>query len=166
MTQSKTTKTDNAKPKQNNKRKVKTTWLQYQKKLDKQKIRNNLAEYFLVFFICMFWLTRILLLHLSFSPTTSQTIFSHAQSYTSRSWKKRGILYHPYYLHTTNGVSKQPAKIYRDGYSNCRHCLSTGNKRTWSVPMGFSTTKKRRGYKPIPNLPVVDKSWRVGCAPI
>ena len=30
---------------------------------------------------------------------------------------------------------------------------------------GFLTTKKRRGYKPIPNLLVEDKSWRVGCAP-
>ena len=32
-------------------------------------------------------------------------------------------------------------------------------------PRGFVTTKKRRGYRPIPNIPVEDKSRRFGCAP-
>jgi hypothetical protein len=41
-------------------------------------------------------------------------------------------------------AKNKPAEIYRDGYCDRRHGLSSGNKRTWSVPKGFRDHTRRR----------------------
>jgi len=71
----------------------------------------------------------------------------HAQNYArgDRISREKGSTYDT--IQTTwkrlaARAKNKPAEIYRDGYCNRRHGLSSGIKRTWSVPKGVSWPQK------------------------